>query len=270
MQRDVFISHAREDRAAIAHPLAAALQRHGLDVWRTGRSSPRATSSARVDEGLARAGWGVLVISAHFLRMEWPRAELDGLLAREMGPERLIIPVWHGVTAADVARRSPILAARLAVDTDDGDRCRVRGHPRPGRPAAARRGGAGRGAAVGAAGHLAVAGGEPRLLAGGRAPAPVPPRGVRRPGDRRIYAAGAGGRGCVGRCLRGRAHAAGAAGGAQALLPLRGRPATGHRRPRSAPSAASRPCAIRGSPRCWTTATCASASARRRTWCTSR
>ncbi|WP_420126872.1 TIR domain-containing protein [Longimicrobium sp.] len=121
MQRDVFICHAREDRAATAHPLAAAMRRHGLDVSLDAEElAPGDPLRRRVDEGLARAGWGVLVIGPGFLGMEWPRAELDRLLAREMGPERLMIPVWHGVTAADVARRSPLLAARLAVDAGGG------------------------------------------------------------------------------------------------------------------------------------------------------
>jgi hypothetical protein len=121
MQWDVFISHAREDGASVAAPLAAALERHGLAVRLDGQAlAPGDSVRGRVDEGLAQAGWGVLVISPAFLRMAWPRAELDGLLAREMGAERLIVPVWHGVTGADVARRSPLLAARLAVDTGEG------------------------------------------------------------------------------------------------------------------------------------------------------
>ncbi|HEX6368156.1 MAG TPA: TIR domain-containing protein [Longimicrobium sp.] len=121
MQWDVFITHASEDADAVARPLAAALRRHGLGVRVDGQALAAGDSvRRRVDEGLAHAGWGVLVISRHFLRMEWPQAELDGLLARELGGERVVIPVWHGVTGAEVARRSPMLAARLAIDTAGG------------------------------------------------------------------------------------------------------------------------------------------------------
>lgn len=121
MQWDVFISHARPDRAAVARPLAAALQRHGLHAWINGQELAAGESVRRkVDEGLARAGFGVLVISRHFLEMEWPQGELDGLLARELGGERMVLPVWHGVNGAEVAHRSPLLAARLAIETDGG------------------------------------------------------------------------------------------------------------------------------------------------------
>jgi hypothetical protein len=121
MQRDVFITHVREDTDAVARPLAAALERHGIGVRIDGHPLAAGDSvRGRVDAGLARSRWGVLVISRHFLETGWPQAELDALLARDPGAERLVIPLWHGVTGAEVARRSPLLAACLAVDTDEG------------------------------------------------------------------------------------------------------------------------------------------------------
>jgi hypothetical protein len=119
MQWDVFITHAREDADAVARPLADALRRHGLAV-RAAALAPGDSVRGKVAEGLSRAGWGVLVLSRSFLQMDWPRAELDALLARELGTERVVLPVWHGVTGADVARRSPLLAARLPIETDRG------------------------------------------------------------------------------------------------------------------------------------------------------
>ena len=121
MRWDVFISHAREDRATVARPLADALRRRGLRVWLDEQELVLGDSVRRkVNQGLARSRWGVLVLSRAFLDKEWPRAELDGLLPRELSGERVILPVWHGVTGAEVARRSPILAARMAVDTAQG------------------------------------------------------------------------------------------------------------------------------------------------------
>lgn len=121
MQWDVFICHAREDGDAVARPLAQALRRHGLAVRLDGQALAPGDSVRRaLQQGLARAGWGVLVLSRSLLEMDGPRAELDGVLARELGPERVVLPLWHGVTGADVARRAPVLAARLAIDTDRG------------------------------------------------------------------------------------------------------------------------------------------------------
>lgn len=121
MQWDVFISHAREDHVAVARPLAEALRQHGLAVWLDGQElAPGDSVRGKVNDGLARSRWGVLIITPAFLAMDGPQAELDGLLAREITGERILIPVWHGVTAAEVARRSPMLAARLAIGTGRG------------------------------------------------------------------------------------------------------------------------------------------------------
>ncbi|MEZ5364019.1 MAG: hypothetical protein R2748_17185 [Bryobacterales bacterium] len=50
----------------------------------------------------------------------WPRQELDGLAARESLGQKVILPVWHGVTEAEVANQSPLLAGRLAANTSQG------------------------------------------------------------------------------------------------------------------------------------------------------
>lgn len=46
--------------------------------------------------------------------------ELDGLVTREIaGGSQLILPIWHGVTQADVMAYSPTLAGKLARSTSD-------------------------------------------------------------------------------------------------------------------------------------------------------
>ncbi len=47
----------------------------------------------------------------------WPRYELDGLTAREIKGKKVILPIWHGVTARDVMKFSPPLADKVALHT---------------------------------------------------------------------------------------------------------------------------------------------------------
>lgn len=122
LKYDVFISHASEDKDAVAGPLAKALQEQGLRVWldqfelKIGDSLQRS-----INEGLAESRFGVVILSPSFLAKEWPKKELDALTARETGRNKpVILPVWHNITADDVARFSPILADRLAVSTAQG------------------------------------------------------------------------------------------------------------------------------------------------------
>lgn len=119
---DVFISHASEDKEAVAAPLARALENdHGLRVWidtkeiRLGDSIRR-----RIESGLARSTFGVVVLSRSFFAKEWPQKELDALAAREDSGVKVVLPVWHGVSRREVERRSPIFADRLAVTTEKG------------------------------------------------------------------------------------------------------------------------------------------------------
>ena len=118
---DVFISHAHEDKDDFVRPLAAALGASGLQVWydettlRVGDILRR-----KIDEGLASSRYGIVILSHAFFAKEWPQQELDGLMSREVAGAKVILPVWHNITAEQVRGYSPILAARLAARSDEG------------------------------------------------------------------------------------------------------------------------------------------------------
>ncbi len=121
MKWDLFISHASEDKADVARPLASLLQQHGLNVWLDEHELILGDSLRRkIDDGLAQSSWGVVILSPTFLEKEWPQAELDALLSKELNGQRVILPVWHEISATELSRKSPILASRLAVDTSKG------------------------------------------------------------------------------------------------------------------------------------------------------
>ena len=100
---DVFISHASEDKEDFVRPLAEALKARGLLVWFDEFTLSVGDSLRRsIDRGLACSRFGVVVISLHFLNKEWPQKELDGLVAREVDGAKVILPVWHNITADQV------------------------------------------------------------------------------------------------------------------------------------------------------------------------
>lgn len=62
-----------------------------------------------------------ILMSPDFFAKEWPLAELDGLLSREMTDARkVILPVLHKLTHEDLLRKSPILAGKINVSTAQG------------------------------------------------------------------------------------------------------------------------------------------------------
>ena len=73
-----------------------------------------------IDLGLARSRFGIVVISPNFLQKDWPKRELDGLVAREINGVKVILPVWHNIDADQIRIHSPMLADRLGAPTSKG------------------------------------------------------------------------------------------------------------------------------------------------------
>jgi WD40 repeat protein len=118
---DVFISYASEDPDKVAQPLADLLRHHKLRVW-LDRNQLRIgdSLSRKIDDGLARSRYGVVILSRSFFQKDFPQTELAGLAARQQGGHKVILPVWHDIDRAFVVRYSPIVADMLASDTARG------------------------------------------------------------------------------------------------------------------------------------------------------
>ena len=116
---DLFICHASEDKESFVRGLAEKLSSKGLRVWYDEFTLLLGDSLRRkINYGLTKSRYGVVILSKKFFEKEWPQKELDGLVAREDGSNKVILPVWHGVTREQVQSFSPILADRLAVSSD--------------------------------------------------------------------------------------------------------------------------------------------------------
>jgi hypothetical protein len=119
---DVFISHASEDKESFARPLAEALRARGLKVWFDEFTLKVGDSlSKSIDAGLMRSRFGVVILSRDFFAKRWPERELRALLTREtQAGRRLTLPIWHNISAADVAQYSALLADVVALQTSVG------------------------------------------------------------------------------------------------------------------------------------------------------
>ncbi|MEO8630127.1 MAG: toll/interleukin-1 receptor domain-containing protein [Betaproteobacteria bacterium] len=117
-----FISHAREDKDAIARPLADALRARRVDVW-FDEYSLRPGDSLResIDAGLATCDYGIVILSPAFFAKRWPTSELNGLFNRDLASgRRFLFPVWHNIEASEVLAASPMLADRVAISSTRG------------------------------------------------------------------------------------------------------------------------------------------------------
>lgn len=118
IDHDVFISHASEDKDDVVRPLAIALRNLGLSVWydefelKIGDSLRR-----KIDKGLARSKFGIVVLSRSFIKKGWTNYELDGIMTRVVDGEQVLLPIWHEITKKEVVEYSPSLADKLARNT---------------------------------------------------------------------------------------------------------------------------------------------------------
>lgn len=118
LEYDVFISHASEDKEDVVRPLANALVKRGLRVWydefelKIGDSLRR-----KIDRGLSKSRFGIVILSKDFIRKGWTNYELDGIISKANTGEQVLLPIWHGITKKEVLDFSPSLADKVARNT---------------------------------------------------------------------------------------------------------------------------------------------------------
>lgn len=118
-RKDVFLSHASEDKDDIARPLMDALEGRGVSVWfdelqiKVGQSIRQ-----EIESGIAQCRFGVVIVSPDFFRKQWTQAELDALFGKKLEARRdVLLPVWHRVSKDEVMRQSPFLGGILALNS---------------------------------------------------------------------------------------------------------------------------------------------------------
>lgn len=117
-QYDVFVSHAWEDKKDFVDKLVTELNALGVKVWYDQRQISWGDSMReRIDEGLSRSKFGIVVISPNYIAegKYWTKTELDGLFQVESVSGKTILPIWHNITKEEVLEYSPMIAGRFAM-----------------------------------------------------------------------------------------------------------------------------------------------------------
>jgi hypothetical protein len=106
--RDVFISHASEDKDLVACPLAEALENLGHSVWFDEAELVIGDSLVeRINQGLVESRAGVVVLSPDFFSKPWPQEELGALVGMQVTGKGRVLPIWHGVDREFLAEKAP-------------------------------------------------------------------------------------------------------------------------------------------------------------------
>ncbi|GAA4308014.1 hypothetical protein GCM10023086_26750 [Streptomyces venetus] len=108
---DAFVSYAYEDEP-LAKTLAENLHRLGLDVWLDQwELAGGQRVASRLQDGLARAGAVVTVVSRHWVESGWCGEEFDAAVAAAVKRGQRLIPILVGEVELP-----PFIASRLYID----------------------------------------------------------------------------------------------------------------------------------------------------------
>jgi hypothetical protein len=112
-KKDVFICHASEDKENVAGPLVGACEQAGISCWYDEAEIKWGDSiTARVNDGLSRSRYVVVVFSSAFARKNWPQRELNAVLNQEASTgEVKVLPLLVGSNAdqQEILAQFPLL-----------------------------------------------------------------------------------------------------------------------------------------------------------------
>ncbi|RIW17480.1 toll/interleukin-1 receptor domain-containing protein [Algoriphagus lacus] len=99
---DIFISHASEDKAEFVRPLAEALKDYGVKVWYDSFTlNPGKNLGDSIFTGIESAEFGIVVLSPHFIKKEWPLKEYELLRKIQSTQGDRLITLWYKLAAEE-------------------------------------------------------------------------------------------------------------------------------------------------------------------------
>ena len=118
---DVFLSHASADKISYVEDLKQTLDVLGIDIFYDKDTIEWGDAwKQKIYEGLEKSEFAIIVISEHFFGREWTEEELKNLLERQNAEgQKLILPILHNITTAQLKEKYPKVADIQAIESKD-------------------------------------------------------------------------------------------------------------------------------------------------------
>ena len=116
---DVFISHANTDKATYVDDLKKSLDKLNIQVFYDKDTLEWGDNwKDKILEGVKKAEFAIIVISKNFFGREWTEKELSDFLSRQnQNGQKIILPILHGITVAQLQEKYPAVADIQAFDS---------------------------------------------------------------------------------------------------------------------------------------------------------
>ena len=118
---DVFLSHASADKLDYVEDLKQTLDILGINVFYDKDTIEWGDEwKKKIYEGLETSEFAIIVISENFFGREWTEEELKSLLERQNAEgQKLILPILHNITTAQLKEKYPTVADIQAIESKD-------------------------------------------------------------------------------------------------------------------------------------------------------
>ena len=110
MSKNIFISHASEDKETIVSPFAKELEKYGITYWLDMKEIvPGDHLLGKIfKEGISNSDYVVVFISKNFLAKGWTNAELQNALSKQFRTNKnIVIPFLVDITFAELLSKYP-------------------------------------------------------------------------------------------------------------------------------------------------------------------
>lgn len=116
---DVFISHANADKATYVDDLKKSLDKLSIQVFYDKDTLEWGDNwKNKILEGVKKAEFAIIVISENFFDREWTEKELTDFLSRQnRNGQKIILPILHNITVAQLQEKYPAVADIQALDS---------------------------------------------------------------------------------------------------------------------------------------------------------
>ncbi len=118
---DLFISHANKDKKEFVEELNASLEKLGINIFYDKKALEWGDNwKQRIIEGTQKAEFAIIVISENFFDREWTERELNEFLNRQnSNGQKLILPILHNITIAQLQEKYPSVADIQGISTEE-------------------------------------------------------------------------------------------------------------------------------------------------------
>ena len=116
---DVFISHANADKASYVDDLKKSLSKLNIQIFYDKDTLEWGDNwKNKILEGVDKAEFAIIVISENFFGREWTEKELTDFLSRQnRNGQKIILPILHNITVAQLQEKYPAIADIQALDS---------------------------------------------------------------------------------------------------------------------------------------------------------